>query len=248
MSAALVALKINIAALELVRRLPIDESSAIGVCLAAAFNDAEETVHIRWAEVGSDTEREWREAERSWDRFSGGPYEVYEMEEQGGDEMLQQSLRTFEEIERNRPGQHGDSYVAEWLGYRGQCRSLSSDNSASAQSDTDDASPRLLGSTGGGCITAAAGLSDSRSDLSDIELTAIELKAILRAERRPETPSITSPDSSIELKAISLRLNGSGETNIRGSWSPGKGTGPIMSIEDFEALPDYSDVEDDPNW
>jgi len=113
-SAALVALKVNIAALELVRRLPIDELSAIGVCLAAAFNDAEESVDISWAEVGSDTEREWREAERSWDRFSGGPYEIYEMEEQSEDSALQRSLRRLEEAERSRLG-----YVAEWLAYRG---------------------------------------------------------------------------------------------------------------------------------
>lgn len=73
MSAAQVALKVNIAALELVRRLPIEGSGAIGVCLAAAFNDAEESVDIFWAKVSSDTKCQWREAERSWGRFSGGP-------------------------------------------------------------------------------------------------------------------------------------------------------------------------------
>ena len=247
MSAALVALKVNIAALELVRRLPVDELSAIGVCLATTFNDAEETVHIRWAEVGSDTEREWRKAERSWDCFSGGPYEAYEMEEQSEDSALQRSLRRFEEVERIRLGQCGSSYVAEWLAYRGDCSLPSSRNFASAQSD----------STVDREIAAAAALFDAQSDRSgaweeeDNELTAIELKAILRAERPVGTSSTTSPDSPIELKAIPRPSDSSIKAikvNTRGSWSPGKGAGPIMSNEEFEALPDYSDVENDQNW
>ncbi|KAF3039239.1 hypothetical protein E8E11_001720 [Didymella keratinophila] len=248
MSAARVALKVNIAALELVRRLPIDELSAIGVYLAAAFNETEESVDISWIEVGSLTEREWHEAERSWDRFSGRPYDVYEMEKQSEDSALQRSLRRFEETERNRLRQHGSPYVAEWLAYRGHHRSLTNGNSASAQSDNDDASRLYRESTGGGSIIAAAGLFNSRSDFSAMELTAIELKAILRAERLVKTPSTTSPDSPIELKAIPQPSDSSDKGYIRGSWSHGKGARPIMSNEEFEALPDYTDVEDDPNW
>jgi hypothetical protein len=157
MSAARVALKVNITALELVRRLPIDELSAIGVCLAAAFDDAEESADISWAEVGSDTEREWREAERSWDRFPGGPFEVHEMEEQSEVSALQRSFRRFEETERNRLGQRG-SYVAEWLAYRGHRHPVNNEVSPSAQSEIDDASLLPGESTEGGYITAAAEL------------------------------------------------------------------------------------------
>jgi hypothetical protein len=67
-----------------------------------------------------------------------------------------------------------------------------------------------------------------------VELTAIELKAILRAERPVKTPLATFPNSPIELKAISRPSD--------------SGKGPIMSNEEFEALPDYSDVEDDLDW
>lgn len=160
MSAARVALKVNIAALELVRRLPIEELGAIGVCLAAAFNDAEERVDVSWAEVGSDTERQWREAERSWGRFSGGPYEVFEMEERSQDSALRRSLRRFEEAERNRLGQRGSSHVAEWLAYRG------SESSYSARSDTANASPSRREGTSGGYATVAGGLFDVDSDRS----------------------------------------------------------------------------------
>lgn len=136
MSAARVALKVNIAALELVGRLPIDGMRTIGVCLAAAFCDADKTVMISWAEVGSDTEREWRDAERSWDHFPGGPYEVYEMEEQNEDPSLQRSLCHVEETERNRLGQRGSAYVAERLAYYEHHCSLSSGICVSERLDT----------------------------------------------------------------------------------------------------------------
>lgn len=96
-SAARVALKVNIATLELVRRLSLDELSAVGACLAAAFADGERQVDVAWAEVGSGTERDWREAERNWTRFPGGPYEAFEIEEHSDNSLLQRSFRRFEE-------------------------------------------------------------------------------------------------------------------------------------------------------
>jgi hypothetical protein len=80
-SAACVALKVNVATLELVKRLPFDERGAISVCLAAAFADTESHVKIAWAEVGDSIERDWREAEQHWEVFSGGPYEAIPLEE-----------------------------------------------------------------------------------------------------------------------------------------------------------------------
>ena len=80
-SAACVALKVNVVTLELVRRLPRGERGAINVCLAAAFADTGSRVKIAWAEVGDITERDWRDAEQHWELFSGGPYEAIPLEE-----------------------------------------------------------------------------------------------------------------------------------------------------------------------
>ncbi|KAF3046947.1 hypothetical protein E8E12_009076 [Didymella heteroderae] len=257
MTAARVALRVNIAALELVRRLPIDELSAVGVCLAAAFNNEEENMNIAWAEVGSDTERQWREAERSWDRFSGGPYEAYEMEKQSEDSALQRSLRRLEEAERNRLCQRGFSHVAEWPAYHGNHLSASSDSSSLSRSDIGTyGNASLLSHEGAssGHVIAAAGLCYANSDRSgsledeDMELNAIQLKAILRAEHPPKAPSTTPSDYPLDFRANPRPSDSLDMKNIRGSWSPGKGTGPVMSSEEFEALPDYSDVEDDPDW
>lgn len=89
----------------------------------------------------------------------------------------------------------------------------------------------------------------------DIAMTTIELKAILRPQAPRETFSDSFPDNAIELKAITQPAGPSQtpsgystKENIRGSWSPGKGDGPIMSSEEFDALPDWSDVEDDLDW
>jgi hypothetical protein len=246
--AAYVALKVNIATLELVRRLPLDEMNAIGVCLSAAFGNEAEAVDISWAEIGSDTEQEWRDAERSWIRFSGGPYEVYEMEEHSDDSALQSSLHRFEEMERSRFGRSGSSYVAEWVACREDHVSLSSQGS----SYLEDSSLSLSRpSSQVPAVTVAAGIFDTHSDYSGslenehMDLTAVELKAILRAERAPKTPSSSTSGHAIELKAIPRPSSISDKENIRGSWSPGNGTGPTMSSEEFDALPDYSDVEDD---
>ena len=80
-SAACVALRVNVATLELVKRLPLDQREAISVCLAAAFADTGGYVKIAWAEVGDNTERDWREAEQNWGVFSGGPYDAMPLEE-----------------------------------------------------------------------------------------------------------------------------------------------------------------------
>ena len=80
-SAACVALKVNVAPLELVKRLPLDERGAITVCLAAAFADTASRVKIAWAEVDDNTERDWRQAEQHWEVFSGEAYEAIPLEE-----------------------------------------------------------------------------------------------------------------------------------------------------------------------
>ena len=56
-SAARVALRVNIATLDVVKRLPLDELGAIGVCLGAAFTSDESRVDITWAKVGDETEQ-----------------------------------------------------------------------------------------------------------------------------------------------------------------------------------------------
>ncbi|KAF1927537.1 uncharacterized protein M421DRAFT_5826 [Didymella exigua CBS 183.55] len=269
MSAAQVALKVNIATLELVRRLPLAELSAIGTCLATAFSDDEELVNILWVEVGNDTEREWRDAERSWDCFPGGPYQAYEMEEHSHNSMLRRSFRRFDEAERHRLAHSGFSSMAHWACFRYLRLSASSNESLSLRSDVEYSSRGLSqASSGLQHILAASetcvlpGNSDFfiapsswEDEDQDVELTAEELKAILRAERPPMTPSDSSSNYAVEMKAIqwpfklSGTSSGSSDKNFtRGPWSPGKGTGPIMSSEEFDALPDYSDVEDDSHW
>lgn len=76
-------------------------------------------------------------------------------------------------------------------------------------------------------------------------LTATELRAIVRAEWTVESPSFTTQDDHIQLKTTPRPLDYHDKEYLRGSWSPGKGTGPIMSNEEVEALPDYSDAEED---
>lgn len=186
-SAAYVALKVNLATLELVRRMPLDGLSVIGLCLAAAFKTDKGSIDVAWVEVDSETEREWRDAERTWINFSGGPYEAYEMEEHSNKSTLQHPICRFEEVERSRDQQRGAAYVAE-------------------------------------CMLRAEQLFEAPSDSSlgyEIELNAIP---------RPDDPSKTPSGFS-------------NKENSSGSWCPGLGDGPIMSSEDFDALPEYSDID-----
>lgn len=90
MSAARVALQVNIATLEFIERLHVrlEALSTTGVCLGAAFADVGQRVDVAWAEVGSETERDWREAERAWEEFSGGPYEAFELEDYCNEELF----------------------------------------------------------------------------------------------------------------------------------------------------------------
>lgn len=78
-----------------------------------------------------------------------------------------------------------------------------------------------------------------------MELTAVELKAILRAGCSVKSPSTTFLESPVEPKPIPWPSDFSDKENVCGSWTPGKGAGPIISNEEFEALPKYSDVDDD---
>jgi hypothetical protein len=74
MSAARVALKVNIATLEFAKWLPIDQLGHIGACAGAAFAEREDCVHVSWAVVDDEVEQTWRQAERDWEPFPGGPF------------------------------------------------------------------------------------------------------------------------------------------------------------------------------
>ncbi|KAJ8108851.1 hypothetical protein OPT61_g7881 [Boeremia exigua] len=188
-SAARVALKINIATLEFVERLPLAELGAIGACLGAAFADKERPVDISWAEVGDETEREWREAERVWEPFSGGPYRACELRE---------------DMEMT-------SGVASGVGREGTT--------------------------------------------SQATMAVAELHALPCDSASSHTPSLVE-DQAIELIAIkrpwALCEEFSGpcldKENVPYGWSPGKGSGPIMSDDAFDALPDWSDGESELGW
>ena len=82
-SAASVALKVNIGTSKVVDRMPIDEAQAVSACLGAAFATSGSCVNVAWAEVSDDTERNWREAEQYWEVFSGGPYQVASLNQYG---------------------------------------------------------------------------------------------------------------------------------------------------------------------
>lgn len=239
MSAACVALKVNIATLEFVKRLPLEELGAIGVCLGTAFVNDDEGVDITWAEVCEEVERAWREAEREWEPFPGGPYETYELEAYNEKLSLRQSTHRFEE--HRQVG--GDEWAAIFEGGSPPLQ----DVSVSLRMNTKRHSSLSRRGAGSFCtfyartrplvtdaeFTNLPDYSDSFSyslSLCDDE-DAFELATVRQPEILHESSFGLSPDK----KNMS-------------SWSPGAGDGPIMSTADFDALPDWSDVEDDPDW
>jgi hypothetical protein len=74
-SAARVALQVNIATLKYIKKLSSYELDAVGQALAVAFAHSLQTVRIAYAEMSCAEEQAWRDAEREWETFSGGPYE-----------------------------------------------------------------------------------------------------------------------------------------------------------------------------
>jgi len=218
MSAANVSLASNIASLNVVNRLSLVGLSTIGMCLGAAFADTRSTVEIAWAEVGDETEREWREAERAWEVFSGGPYEAFEMEKYDEEAFLRRCVKRTQAVSR-QGGSEGWYAEEEVVGGGGQ-------------QVVGEGQPVMDEVEFGALSDCTGSLSDSSTLLSFEDREAIELVSI----KQPQA-----------LHDIFTELD-SNKANDRILWSPGEGSGPIMSSAEFEALPDWSDVEDDPEW
>lgn len=216
MSAANVSLASNIASLNVVERLSLVGLSTIGLCLGAAFVGTRSTVEIAWAEVGGETEREWREAERAWEVFSGGPYEAFEMEKYDEEEFLRRCVKRAQAVSRQG---RSEEWFGEEVGGGGQ------HVVGEGQSVMDEVEF--------GALSVCAGsLSGNGTLLSFEDREAIELVSI----KQPQ---------ALRDMFTGLVSNGA---NARILWCPGEGSGPIMSSAEFEALPDWSDVEDDPEW
>ncbi|KAF2628588.1 hypothetical protein BU25DRAFT_448022 [Macroventuria anomochaeta] len=240
MSAARVALKVNVATLEFVKRLPLDELGTIGVCLGAAFANDDDQVDITWAEVGDETEQDWREAEQDWKLFAGGPFEAVELEGYGEESFSRRSI--CQEEESVRFGQDGPVSGEEWAAFSKRHFPLRSEDSvslcpqpgafSSSSQDAPNAGPSRTFSSSTRdrpFMTAAefAALPDYSESFSYHSSSSEDQDAIqLTAIKRPMTPrkSYLNPSSDKE--------------NTPLLWSPGRGNGPIMSSEEFDALPD----------
>ncbi|KAJ4987675.1 hypothetical protein SVAN01_06842 [Stagonosporopsis vannaccii] len=211
MSASHVALKSNVASLELVKRLPLHELSSIGACLGAAFAEGRSTVEIAWAEVGNETERNWREAERTWEVFPGGPYEAFEMDNFDDQSFLRRCVR------RARPLSH---YIQN-EGMFGSKEMVDGDQPVMDVDDFFD-TPSFHSDS---CSRGGTTLPFEVRDVT--ELVSI---------KQPQEPRdmVTEYDSD--------------EEYVVGLWSPGKGSGPITSSIEVEAMPNQSDIEDDLAW
>lgn len=106
MSAARIALQVNMATLDFVNKLPFNEMDAVGRTLAVAFAHSLETVEIAYAEVGAREEQKWRDAEREWEIFNGGPYLQ--------SSFISHSVRRMEDS-RCRFNDNGAVEADEWL-------------------------------------------------------------------------------------------------------------------------------------
>ncbi|KAH6625221.1 hypothetical protein C7974DRAFT_455128 [Boeremia exigua] len=236
MSAACVALKTNIATMKLIKRLPLDKPGMFGARLGAAFADDRSEVEITWAEVDDVAERDWREAERVWAPFPGGPYGSL-----GSDDCDDEFCRRYSSADGE-----------DWAAFSTRRQSVSSygslslrpDRSAFSSScqytDTEDASGTagamnqaqtvVTGAefdTLSYCSGSFSGTSSRCEDQDSIELTTIQ---------RPQAPCEVFSRSHLDTEYVSSL------------WSPGKGTGPIMSSDEFDALSDWSDGGSDPEW
>jgi hypothetical protein len=229
MTAARVALKVNIASVEFVKKLPIEQIGAIGACLAGGFEEGLEPVHLSWAEMDEEQEEIWRWAEREWERFPGGPFEYHELA------YFSRSMQQMRE-ERCQIGDHEPiSDGGEWATPTGRIvpdgielrayLSLSSQR-ASANSTEPHAETPVLTETQ---IDALPDYDDSFDNSPSQNRIPAKLCAV-------KHPKVTPSDSS------------SDKESSASWWSPGPGTGPIMSTVQFDALPDWSDVEDDSDW
>lgn len=199
-SAACAALKVNIATLEFVKRLPLNELGAVGGCLGAAFADTASVVDITWAEVGSETEQHWREAEQHWEAFPGGPYTALELQDYDKNSFMWRSIR--------RMASNDSSATSSGI----PIRSVMAEIVPNALPDYPDS------------------FSYASTCFHD----------------RDTVESTTSQSSKAPFDVFSEGF--SDKENIRTVWSPGKGDSPIMSSEEFDALPHWSGAEDEIAW
>lgn len=249
MTAARVALQVNIATLECVKKLklPLDELDAIGTCLAAAFADDRELVEVAYCEFDERQEETWRWAEREWETFPGGPYEFHELSYLG--RSMQQMKKERVQLADHGPDDKDEGWIA------------LSDRRGSTVQDTVEHIPLRA-------YTKASSLSPQCSSASSSDVPEVRTEhssIVTQARILTESPSNTRPEyddsvssashDAIELCAIkpptTLResfIESTSDKENALQWSPGKGNGPILSAAEFEALPYYSNVETESDW
>jgi len=247
MTAACVALKVNIATLKVVKKLPLDELGAVGACLVAAFADGRQTVDVAYCEFDEQQEEAWRWAEREWETFPGGPYEYHELS------YLYCPIRQMRD-ECVRLGDNGPvDEDEEWAAF--------SDRRRTSSQDSAEHIPLRIYSHAGSLSPQCSSASSSDAPEAGAEAPLSKKKAPVMTEAQFDAlpdydESFSSADhDAIELCAIKCPTtllepfsdSSSDKENVS-QWSPGAGNGPMMSSAEFEALPDYSDVDDDSDW
>ncbi|KAF9692759.1 hypothetical protein EKO04_009056 [Ascochyta lentis] len=229
MTAARVALQVNIATLGFVKKLPLDELEVIGGCLAAAFSDGHEPVDISYCEVDDWEEEVWRCAEREWEAFPGGPYEYHKIP------CLCCSLRQMQD--------HGTGHEDAILSAPRRRLRTRLGGCDCAETPSSQCSSTGCSSTSGACSEEAPALmTDAQFEALpdyDDSFSYVSLEGQDAMEQCAIDRPVTWRESLSELSSGTVHA---------ARWSPGRGDGPIMSSAQFDALPNWSDVEDELDW